>query len=692
MRDNWAHCALFRDTTMPFDKQKSGIPAKPVTPTLSTSFRDPKNPKLAGSTNASPISSARRGPRLESTAPSGREDFRSPTPSKLHGNVTPRSGARVSRIGGGSPSTPASSHTGTPSRTRPLSAIELSEPRRCNGTGAGLGVGNPEHKQSTLSGATTTNHGSVISGGLGRRVSTGSPRNRIAQSISPKLLSASGAPITRKPAAFVYAGDAGRRNNSPEPLRITPPPALEEELQGKFCYANAKITDRPLAAHNSAAAVNTPPVAVHPQSQPPDTQAAIGIQEEPSSPAKPASLRSAPAAFTSATSNANKVRMTDVSTEPRNPVTSSGTSRRASISSRTSTIRRTAQSDLSIVEATPSTPPKKAELHISPRAYKGQHASRQTAVPASPTERFSPRSTSLSSSNTAISSQTLDSTPCNSLHPLSPMKADVPQSSQLHGTNELAANARRERKVLDLEISNSSLLAINRTLEREMRKQSLELRRFRRVSRSGQMPIACNSVRSVSGQSALSTVTESERRNGIDTSLSDLEGDTTSSGIEESDLDSSFGDASPLQSPTPMTDHEATSYRARDQRRLMLDLSKHRQLLVDSQKVNQSIKRCVGWTEELINEGRTALAYHATVSDVEVGGKMLVHRHDQGNEGGGGGNVATKGLSNVGLAVPIPAAVVEQGRRLWRQGLEEIEMEVDRMLESSTTLKEDIPA
>ena len=64
------------------------------------------------------------------------------------------------------------------------------------------------------------------------------------------------------------------------------------------------------------------------------------------------------------------------------------------------------------------------------------------------------------------------------------MKSAGSQSA-LEVMNELAANARRERKVLDLEISNSSLLAINRSLEKEVRKQKAELRRFRRMSRAG---------------------------------------------------------------------------------------------------------------------------------------------------------------------------------------------------------------
>lgn len=69
------------------------------------------------------------------------------------------------------------------------------------------------------------------------------------------------------------------------------------------------------------------------------------------------------------------------------------------------------------------------------------------------------------------------------------LRSPVKTGKTLDELNELAANARRERKVLDLEITNSSLEAINRTLEREMRKQTAELRRYRRLSRSGRLSI-----------------------------------------------------------------------------------------------------------------------------------------------------------------------------------------------------------
>ncbi len=86
-----------------------------------------------------------------------------------------------------------------------------------------------------------------------------------------------------------------------------------------------------------------------------------------------------------------------------------------------------------------------------------------------------------------------------------------------------------------------------------------------------------------------------------------------------------------------------------DERRLQLDLSKHQQLLVDSQKINQSLKRCLGWTEELIKEGKRALAYHVRPSDVELGGRVLapeeVERRERAkSEAGENGGNNSNGL------------------------------------------------
>ncbi|KAJ5890391.1 uncharacterized protein N7473_006619 [Penicillium subrubescens] len=189
--------------------------------------------------------------------------------------------------------------------------------------------------------------------------------------------------------------------------------------------------------------------------------------------------------------------------------------------------------------------------------------------------------------------------------PLSPGKSE--------GPGDTALNARTERKIMDLEISNSSLLAINRTLEREMRKQNAELRRYRRLSRSGRLSMA-PSTRSFSG-AALSTTSE------LDEGNSELSSIRSEDELSESSDEDSVVDEGVL-SPDSLAEHDA-KHRAHDEKKFMLDLARHQELLVDSQKLNQSLKRCLEWTEELIKEGRKALEYNVRVQDVELGGRVL---------------------------------------------------------------------
>lgn len=183
--------------------------------------------------------------------------------------------------------------------------------------------------------------------------------------------------------------------------------------------------------------------------------------------------------------------------------------------------------------------------------------------------------------------------------------------------NELVANARRERKVQDLQITNASLEAINRTLERQLRKQTAEIRRFRRMSRTG-LALPPSTVSSRMPSEAIS-----EQGIGI-MDLSDLGevSEPEEEAPEEEDSSFDSDSASGSVSPSVMAERDA-KHRKRDEERLQVDLSKHQQLLVDSQKINQSIKRCLDWTEVLINEGRKALEYQVRVSDVEIGGRVL---------------------------------------------------------------------
>lgn len=212
------------------------------------------------------------------------------------------------------------------------------------------------------------------------------------------------------------------------------------------------------------------------------------------------------------------------------------------------------------------------------------------------------------------------------------LRSPIKTGKTLEELNELAANARRERKVLDLEITNSSLEAINRTLEREMRKQTAELRRYRRLSRSGRLSINT----AASARTSIDTLEIGD--NEIGTMLPDMSEEEDEEPEEESEFsEEEFSDETSL-SPSAMAESDAR-HRKRDEKRLQLDLSKHQQLLIDSQKMNQSLKRCLGWTEVLINEGKKALEYHVKVSDVELGGRVLAldeieeRQREEENEG-----------------------------------------------------------
>ncbi|KAF4970770.1 hypothetical protein FSARC_2283 [Fusarium sarcochroum] len=207
------------------------------------------------------------------------------------------------------------------------------------------------------------------------------------------------------------------------------------------------------------------------------------------------------------------------------------------------------------------------------------------------------------------------------------------KSSHGEPVSELVANARRERKVQDLEITNASLEAINRTLERQLRKQTAEIRRYKRLSRSGRLSAVASAASSRVPSAALSDVP---------INLSDLseEDDSAPSEDEEHDSfdesDMSMTDSASASEPLDPQDEKAMekamSRRKKDEDRLQLDLSKHRDILVDSQKINQSIKRCLNWTEVLIKEGQKALEYKIHVSDIEFGGHVLPPPNEDGEE------------------------------------------------------------
>ena len=213
--------------------------------------------------------------------------------------------------------------------------------------------------------------------------------------------------------------------------------------------------------------------------------------------------------------------------------------------------------------------------------------------------------------------------------PVSPLVSPDRMSSstgqgRIEQLNSMAASARRERKVLDLEISNSSLLAINRTLEREMRKQKIELRRYRRLTSGGRISFVPKE-RAVSGTTTISTLSfGSDHTYGSDEEdeLTDIPSDKEDQEEDYSDSDDSTISLSPEAQAS-----KDVRQRTRDERRLQIDLSKHQQLLIDSQKMNESLKKCMHRTEELILEGKKALEYRVRVGEIKIGGRVL-HEDD----------------------------------------------------------------
>ena len=178
--------------------------------------------------------------------------------------------------------------------------------------------------------------------------------------------------------------------------------------------------------------------------------------------------------------------------------------------------------------------------------------------------------------------------------------------------------------MLDLEISNSSLLAINASLEREVRRQKAELKRFRRLSRAGRFSLApgerfgrtSDDFSAVEEDEAVDIFGLPSASTGMNEDFSDDEESMTSS-------------AEPL-SPSAHSTQESDRL-VRDEKRLQIDIQKHKELLVQSQAMNQSIKRCMYATEEMIREGKKALEYHVRISDVKLGGRVL-STHDDGVE------------------------------------------------------------
>src|SRR4051794_538739 len=231
--------------SMPIEKHNNGNSAKPLTPNLSSAFRQTKSPltpKVFGSGNASPNLPAKRGTHTEPAASKRNAEGQS-TPA-FGGNITPRSAARKSRIGTESPSTPDGNNA---SRSpRPKSMVERD---RLKEVTAGVGIlsmglhtpGSPAPggASSVPKGALSNRHSSGSDDGPGG-LAPATPFFHANDARS--AVSSHGADerpkIGARAAAFFYANEAGPISRDPESPRPISRDITKPDDANKFFYAS----------------------------------------------------------------------------------------------------------------------------------------------------------------------------------------------------------------------------------------------------------------------------------------------------------------------------------------------------------------------------------------------------------------------------------------------------------------------
>lgn len=643
--------------TMNYEKQNGFGNDRP----LSSSTSSPKwitrghpLPRVAASPVPNGSSSPRRESGIDVADGGGRENGSAKenvgTPvkavnTKLSSNITPRSGSRKARAESAS-TTPNGTPEGTPINSRPVSSIErVSENMRAS---SGLGVRSPTQERSSRS-------GSVISDGLGSTSSSRPPlmerNNSAARVTSPetsaKFFHANDVQLAvlSKPApersvvygkvhGYMSAGEnaaTGRTstNNSPTP----------DEHRNKFFYANDPVESKspPLRLPNGTASNRPPLHTIYSAQTAPSPHRAPSPLKEEFIARKPSISKPSPRRHTRLVSNgSSEIALPEVLSHGQSDL-----SRRSSLNS-------------------PARPQSSTHGRSSSVQSIGPSARRKVSLTPLDIGPSQPGS-SLVGASGALSHCINPPTSSTREH-MGPLSPSLPQSpnkpkSKLDHMNDMAANARRERKVLDLEISNSSLLAINRTLEREMRKQNAEIRRFRRLSRCGRLSVAPSS-RSASGRKSMLSETDTNLDSGDLLSPSDSENDEDN---EPDDLFSTFSANSTSSRPSSPTTRAART-RFADPKRIPLDLSAHRTLLLESQKLNQSIKRCLSQTESLITSGRHALEYRVHAPGIaNLGPKVLTPDEIEDDEAPERGQGLLSPSIGLGVTNPWERSLVQMG-------------------------------
>ncbi|MCJ1463735.1 hypothetical protein MMC07_002344 [Pseudocyphellaria aurata] len=589
---------------------------------------------------------------LRTRAIDSAKEIATPVKTFLNSNITPRSSSRKARKDSAS-STPNGTPNVTPANSRPVSMIDQRERGAEDKYGSSaLGIASEDVGR-------TRRASSVVSDGPRtaqsfRRTSwdrnldddarTTVPESRPmffrADDVRPILASIpSERYFLQDKVSGIFSVEGGYEAGRSS-LSISPP---VEEHRPKFFYANSTAEYK-----SSTPTLATGPMIKSPTIGPQPQRATSPLRDEvlsrKSSLSKPSSRRQTRLISNPTTSRGQDIRLLEAL-----PTGQSSLSRSSSLS--TPSPQRIRHGKSSSVSAVASVPARRPSIALSDGSISSLKI-RPVIEPEPPPGAQIPSPVKADLSN-----------------PLSPTSLMSPTlgQSKLEHMNELAAKARRERKVLDLEISNSSLLAINRTLEREMRKQNAELRRYRRLSRSGRLSIAPSSRSTSKALSMLSEtndLADNDSHSGQSSPALSV-GDGEYDAENHSDVSSSSDTSLAKDKPHPSS--HGSCLRVSDSKRLHLEFSRHRALLIDSQKLNDSLKRCLGRTEELIADGKKALAYRVDIQEIEKRGARVLlpdELEDRGIVGQG------QGLLSPGIQEPGEMEWDEKG-----DAVDEVELE-----------------
>lgn len=597
--------------------------------------------------------------RTESASSNNRGEVASPLDGFLSNNITPRSGSRQSRASRVGFESAGSSPTGTPNPD----SQDTWEAQSGWGMTAGPSRSKADDIRRPLV-ASSSPAEARMPGGMTRQDSDSkffyaseATKSQTLQTAQQPRNFPLVTPQQQKTPTFFYANgttvpESGPAVASNPPTPVIPTPSGQVDgLMSKFVYANATRDSQTPSRANPGASrpVSIVSMASKAPVQRPGSASASGpayAQQRPVSPVKLASVSSAknssapslpspranlgPVPLLAPASTAPNRRSIPDTDAPSLSRSHGGHSRHGSV--------------VTIPEQ-PSVP-----RLVSARSVSG--ASSEASSPSNLSGAGLPMPTAASgfasllqaaedfTSAAITGSPAADAAGSNDAEAVSGPQSPTKSSSQDQALTELVATARRERKVQDLEITNASLEAINRTLERQLRKQTAELRRFRRLSRSGRLSLNSMASNRVVSDGSIVGGALARAGLGLDDLSEEEDSEAERDAMGHEDEDDDEYDLSPSESGDAETSPGSRALRnarqrRRDEQRLQLDLSRHQQLLVDSQRMNQSLRRCLGWTEELIKEGRRALEYKVRVSEVELGGRVLapeeIEERDEGN-------------------------------------------------------------